>query len=201
MLQKYLLLETVKKLADNQNIISIIHRSMKKQIVYCKFIQRVLAISFDLLIISVTISKIINLLYNIMFYLMFRNFLSAEENVNIWNVTSIASMSKEFIQQFSNDPHAMTKFITLQIITVIPLFLLVGSYFVFFWRKFKATPGAMIMRMQVVDSDSFEAASVKNLIKRYLGFMISIVGVWSILFNARKMALHDKIAHTVVIKK
>lgn len=174
---------------------------MKKQIVYCKFIQRVLAISFDLLIIAATISKVINLLYNIMFYLMFSNFLSSEENVNIWNVTNVASTSKEFIKQFSMDPNAMTKFITLQVLTLIPLFLLVGSYFIFFWRKFKATPGAMIMGMQIVDSDSFEAAPVRNLIKRYLGFMISIIGVWSILFNNRRMALHDKIAHTVVIKK
>ena len=118
---------------------------MKKQIVYCKFIQRVLAISFDLLIIAATISKVINLLYNIMFYLMFSNFLSSEENVNIWNVTNVASISKEFIQQFSADPNAMTKFLTLQIMTVIPLFLLVGAYFIVFWRKFKATPGAMIM--------------------------------------------------------
>ncbi len=195
------MLETHQKLADNQTIISIIRKSMKKQIVYCKFIQRVLAISFDLLIIAATISKVINLLYNIMFYLMFSNFLSSEENVNIWNVTNVASMSKEFIQQFSADPNAMTKFITLQIMTVIPLFLLVGAYFIFFWRKFRATPGAMIMGMQIVDADNFETATVKNLIKRYLGFMISIIGVWSILFNDRRMALHDKIAHTVVIKK
>lgn len=195
------MLETDKKLADNQTIISTMRKSMKKQIVYCKFIQRVLAISFDLLIIAATISKVINLLYNIMFYLMFSNFLAAEQNVNIWNVTNVASTSKEFIQQFSNDPNAMTKFLTLQILTLIPLFLLVGAYFIVFWRKFRATPGAMIMGMQIVDADSFEAATVKNLIKRYLGFMISIIGVWSILFNERRMALHDKIAHTVVIKK
>ncbi|MCP5369138.1 MAG: RDD family protein [Rickettsiaceae bacterium] len=174
---------------------------MKKQIVYCKFIPRVFAISFDLLIISATISKVISLFYNIMFYFMFRNLFSNEENLNMWNATHIASMSKEFIEQFAADPNSMQKFLILQIATFIPLFCMIGGYFVFFWSKFEATPGAMIMGMKVVDADNLETASTKNLIKRYLGFMISIIGAWYILFNPRRMALHDKIANTVVIKK
>ena len=75
-----------------------------------------------------------------------------------------------------------------------------GTYFVTFWKKFGATPGKMLLRMKIVDADTMESPSLRNLIKRFLGYITAIIGIWSIVFSKRSMAVHDKIANTIVIK-
>ncbi|CAN0568580.1 unnamed protein product, partial [Ectocarpus sp. 12 AP-2014] len=39
-----------------------------------------------------------------------------------------------------------------------------------------------------------------QLIKRFLGYITALIGIWTILFSKKGLALHDKIAGTVVIK-
>jgi hypothetical protein len=75
-----------------------------------------------------------------------------------------------------------------------------GAYFITFWRKFGATPGKMFLRMKIVDADTLERPSLRNLTKRFLGYITAIIGIWSIVFSKRSMAIHDKIANTIVIK-
>jgi uncharacterized RDD family membrane protein YckC len=75
-----------------------------------------------------------------------------------------------------------------------------GVYFVFFWRKFGATPGKIIMRMRVVNAEDYSTPTTFQLIKRFLGYITALIGIWAILFSKKGLALHDKIAGTVVIK-
>ena len=56
------------------------------------------------------------------------------------------------------------------------------------------------MRMKIVDADTMERPSLRSLIKRFLGYITAIIGIWSIVFSKRSMAIHDKIANTIVIK-
>jgi uncharacterized RDD family membrane protein YckC len=77
-----------------------------------------------------------------------------------------------------------------------------GVYFVGFWRKFGATPGKMLLRMKIVDAQDYDVRpSTSRLIKRFLGYITAIIGLWSILISKQGQAMHDRIAGTVVIKR
>ena len=78
--------------------------------------------------------------------------------------------------------------------------LFMGIYFVFFWHKFGATPGKMIMRMKIVDASDYSRPSIYRLCKRFCGYITIIIGIFNMLISKTGQATHDKIAHTVVIK-
>ena len=83
---------------------------------------------------------------------------------------------------------------------ILPLLLTV-----WFWRRFKATPGKMAFKLEVVDADSGETPSIGQCAGRYLAYFISTIPlflgfIWA-AFDKRKQGWHDKLANTVVIKK
>lgn len=75
---------------------------------------------------------------------------------------------------------------------------------VWFWKRYGATPGKMVMRMKIVDAKTFGAPTTGQDIARFLGYFLSafpgMVGFLWIAFDKRKQGFHDKIAGTVVIK-
>ena len=79
--------------------------------------------------------------------------------------------------------------------------ILMGAYFVFFWHKFGATPGKMIMRMKIVDADDYSSKlSIYRCCKRFLGYITLLIGIFRMAFSKNGQASHDKMANTVVIK-
>lgn len=90
--------------------------------------------------------------------------------------------------------------------TIVPVeFILLWFYFAFFQSsKYQATPGMMILSMQIVAYDgkkiSFWRASARFLAS-YLSWMICGIGYLMIAFTPRKQALHDYISKTLVIIK
>lgn len=97
----------------------------------------------------------------------------------------------------------------LAIFIVFIIFIILNLFFpivatVFFWRKFKATPGKMFCKLKVVDAKTGENLSVGKAIGRYLGYILSglffgLGFIW-IAFDSKKQGWHDKLASTVVIK-
>lgn len=169
---------------------------MQKQIIYCSFIPRLFALCIDLALISIVVSPIMGVISQKLFVFLFNDFfISQSINLSDNNAIFTASRTAEFVNHVTA-AQLLGYFGTLFGINTF----LTGIYFVLFWKKFNATPGKMFLRMKIVDADSFSAPSTYNLIKRFCGYFTAIVGIWSILFSARKMALHDKIANTVVIK-
>jgi uncharacterized RDD family membrane protein YckC len=77
-------------------------------------------------------------------------------------------------------------------------------YVILFWKFFGATPGKMILKMQIVSEDNKEL-SWKNVLMRAFGYFISaiviLIGFFWIGFDKNKQGWHDKIAKTLVIKK
>lgn len=73
-----------------------------------------------------------------------------------------------------------------------------------FWIYRSATPGKMITKIIIVDAETGGRPSVAQLIKRYLGYFLSIIplclGLIWVGIDKRKQGWHDKIAGTVVIK-
>ena len=91
-----------------------------------------------------------------------------------------------------------------QIVTDSVIQFIVGTIFIMsFWFYKAATPGKMLLGIKIVDADSMEIPSKGQLIKRYLGYIISTLplclGFITVAFNKKKQGWHDKLANTLVI--
>ena len=74
---------------------------------------------------------------------------------------------------------------------------------VVFWLMRRATPGKILLGLEVVDARSGATLTTKQAIGRYLGYFVSIIplflGLLWVAFDARKQGWHDKLAGTVVV--
>ena len=73
------------------------------------------------------------------------------------------------------------------------------------WLMFKATPGKMLLGLEIVDAKTGGKMSLKQAIVRYFAYILSSVFVmlgfvW-IAFDKQKQAWHDRLANSVVIYK
>ena len=77
-------------------------------------------------------------------------------------------------------------------------------YTIGFWSAGGATPGKMLMKLQIVRADGGGEIDVGTALLRYLGYFISGIalglGFLSIIWDAEKRGWHDKIAGTRVIR-
>lgn len=73
------------------------------------------------------------------------------------------------------------------------------------WLKYRATPGKMLFKAEVVDAQTHAAMSLGQAVLRYFAYILSTLplglGFFWIAFDQRKQAWHDKIAGTVVIRR
>jgi len=169
---------------------------MKKQITYPKFIPRIFSMVIDLTILSIFLSPVMNIISRNFMIFYFQDFFQAN-GIDTSSLKSLsqATTSPEFAQYLT----ASKLFVYSGILFVVNT-ILMGVYFVFFWRKFGATPGKIIMRMRIVNAEDYSAPTTFQLIKRFFGYITALISIWTILFSKRGLALHDKIAGTVVIK-
>lgn len=175
---------------------------MKKQVIFGRFIPRAFSIAFDMFIISMTISKLIGVYYNILFYWTFIDIMPDTETVSMLDSARHASISREFLEKFSELDNGFRRLIFLQFAAFIPMITLMGGYFVFFWYRFGSTPGSFLLGIKIVSQDNYDQpASIKNLTKRFIGLLFGFIGIWFMFFDDRKRALHDRWAKTVVIKR
>lgn len=72
------------------------------------------------------------------------------------------------------------------------------------WKLWSASPGKMICKIAVVDADSEEPISDKQILLRCLGYIAAcaplFLGILWIGMDKRRQGWHDKIANTVVIR-
>ena len=68
------------------------------------------------------------------------------------------------------------------------------------WYRFGCTPIKYLMGMRIVDQDTLTKPKLSNLIWRFVGYGLFIIGIWWVIFTKRNQALHDKLGHTVVVK-
>lgn len=76
-------------------------------------------------------------------------------------------------------------------------------YTIIFWKLKGATPGKMIVEIKVVDAETLLEPSVRSLIGRYFGYIVSTVplcvGFFWVAWGKDKKGFHDKLAGTAVI--
>lgn len=75
---------------------------------------------------------------------------------------------------------------------------------IFFWVRFRSTPGKQLMDCEVVDASSFGNLRVGQSVLRYVGYFVSLlplgIGFLWIIWDKKKRGFHDLLAHTVVIR-
>jgi len=173
---------------------------MKKQVIYPKFIPRLFAATIDLFLLSIISPFIMSIFAKIIYGLAFKDYISKVQS------ESQVSMSMEqifynpaFFDYISTN-HKTTIYLICVLILTFINFVLMGTYFVNFWKYLGATPGKLAMGMKIVDATTLEKPTTYQLIKRFCGYLTALFGIWSILFTAHRQALHDKMSSTIVIK-
>jgi len=82
--------------------------------------------------------------------------------------------------------------------------LLPMALIIFFWVRFRGTPGKQLMSCEVVDANTLGNLSVGQSILRYLGYFLSTLpfclGFLWVIWDKKKRGFHDLLAHTVVIR-
>ena len=72
------------------------------------------------------------------------------------------------------------------------------------WKYYQATPGKMIFKATIVDANTGCKPRLRQLIIRYLGYIISTIplglGIFWVAFDKKKQGFHDKLANTVVVQ-
>jgi uncharacterized RDD family membrane protein YckC len=107
-------------------------------------------------------------------------------------------LEEGFIPYYGDNPIS-----DLILIFVFPLIR--GIYDIYFIGSTGQTPGKKLMKLRVLGDDG-QRVGYKTATIRWLGEMVTIhstflLGYLSIIIDARKKALHDKIAGTIVCKE
>jgi uncharacterized RDD family membrane protein YckC len=75
---------------------------------------------------------------------------------------------------------------------------------IFFWVRFRGTPGKQLMNCEVVDANTLGNLTVGQSILRYIGYFLSTLplclGFFWVIWDKKKRGFHDLLAHTVVIQ-
>jgi uncharacterized RDD family membrane protein YckC len=82
--------------------------------------------------------------------------------------------------------------------------LMMAAVIIVFWKRWAgATPGKRVMGIEVVNYDGSSQLSNKQMIIRYIGYIVStlplLIGFIMVAFRHDKRALHDLLAGTAVI--
>lgn len=167
-----------------------------KQIIYPKLISRLFATTIDLFILCLVWLPCSSIISWYVSLFVFRDFFISHD-ISFFNKEAIVAVinTQEFLGTVT-----FIKVLKISGILTSLNILFYGVFFVGFWRYKGATPGKMLLNMRIVDADTLEKPSTTQLIKRFLGCFLGLIGIWSILFTNKSQALHDKIANTVVIK-
>lgn len=82
---------------------------------------------------------------------------------------------------------------------VLPIALVIG-----FWLFRSATPGKMLLKLKVVDTQTLGPVPMPRLLLRYAGYYVAVaplaLGLLWVGWDARKQGWHDKLAGTLVIR-
>jgi hypothetical protein len=170
-----------------------------KQISYPSFSSRIFAGVMDLCLISFIAGPILSYIHNQMVISEFADFFQRMQ-VDVSDHSALLSSmrSKEFLEFVTNDGYGSSV-----IVGVTSLFLqlfAIATYNILCVYKFGATFGKFIIRSKVVDINTLQTPSLKQLTTRYILAWFAFIGYWSILFSNKNQSMHDKFAKTIVVK-
>ncbi|MBU2978738.1 RDD family protein [Alteromonas sp. C1M14] len=72
-----------------------------------------------------------------------------------------------------------------------------------FWLYRQATPGKIVISVQIVDAKTGQKPTLPQFLLRYLGYFVALLplglGIFWVAWDTKKQGWHDKMANTVVV--
>ncbi len=175
-------------------------KSDASPIEYASFSARTFALVFDMLILIVLLSPVLQIISETFipsYYLNGGNIKAQQIFLNLSEGAITAADAKDQLKSIG--------YMDRMLLDIINQFILCGFPIIFSWVKFNTTPGLYIFRCYVADASTGMEPSLKQYINRYIVGVFSVVpmmiGMLPMFFNKRKMALQDFTASTVVLRR
>jgi len=173
------------------------NKKKKKDSQYPGFISRMFASVLDLMLATVLIIPICNILYGIIYNGMppsdelrfiiksaYGNKVAVAESMEYQNFMQIKGYTALLLEQ------------SIQMCAL-------GLFIIFFWIKYQATPGKMLLHMKIVDRKTMQKPTLIQYIIRLFGYALSAIpfglGIFYILVNKERRAWHRLLSGTIVI--
>ena len=165
---------------------------------YASFERRVMASAIDTLLLSVAVAP------------LFKKFLKVADPARHTIEGYVMDYQQGLINEETFDGMALHYLINdggamLIFSDMAYQLLIIGVIVVSFWLCRNATPGKMLLNMEIVDARTGEKPTLFQWLLRYAGYVIAVLplmlGFLWILWDKKRQGWHDKIAGTVVILK
>jgi|GEM_PF-743107 len=167
-----------------------------KQVSYPSFFKRIITSTMDILLVSALFTPITSILNRHIFLRKYGAML-AEHDVDIRDAQAVSELfaSPEMAPYagLSDIIEVTTPMLLIHIISM-------GIYFVGSWYYIGCSPMKYMLGMRIVDENTGKRPKLFNLIWRFLGYSLFIIGIWTIFFTKKNQALHDKLGKTIVVK-
>ena len=168
--------------------------------VLASFSTRTFAMTLDMLIILILFAPMLQWVSNNMFPELSTD--AAQQKImGMFHAVGKAELTP---QRFIEELNAMGVFQRVVFDHVLQM-LIAGAYAVLAWQRWQATPAMWLLRLKVLDAQTYEKPTLKNFIIRYAMMVPSILaltlGFLWIVFDKRNQGWHDKVAGTIVIQK
>jgi len=84
-------------------------------------------------------------------------------------------------------------------------FLVPAAVIIAFWNWKSATPGKLLLGLEIVDARTLGKPAMSQWLLRYVGYIVSsvvfLLGFAWVAIDERKQGWHDKIAGTLVVRR
>jgi uncharacterized RDD family membrane protein YckC len=171
-------------------------RGDKRDRKYATFNRRMLAATVDSLLIMLLVAPLIDYVFTVTYG-------PAPVDLEALRAHMQTAQSEEEIKALLATALYNSGFVTRYILNSLAQLVVMFAFTAWFWRKWSATPGKMLLRIKVVDANTEEPLTNEQIWLRLCGYIISCIplflGVIWIGIDKRRQAWHDKIADTVVI--
>ncbi len=169
---------------------------MKKQIIYADFYTRAFSTTIDLMILAL-INSVIDPFIRAKSCIFSLSDIIATHGLKADNIKALGEFFSSYQPQNDKEFYAI---MFCHIFTPLVELMVLSAYMLFFCSRWGKTPAKFIMRLQVVDENTFGCPSIWQVCKRLLASAFYPIGVWFAVFSKRKQTLHDLISGTVVVK-
>jgi hypothetical protein len=169
---------------------------MKQSKAFPNFMTRIFSTAFDMVIVCLIFTFLEPTLKRIAIELTVKDML-IQHSINIKDMRDVAEFFSSHV--FDTGDQAKAFFSCFFLYLALEMVLLV-VYLVIFWRKLGGTPAKIFMRLKVVDQDTLQAPTTRQLVIRAFCTVFWAAGIWSIPFTKKRQALHDILSGTTVIR-
>jgi uncharacterized RDD family membrane protein YckC len=169
---------------------------IKPQHNYAGFHRRMLAATIDSLLLTILAAPLIDMMLASIYGPM-------PQNVSSLPALIQAQSDPQLMKKLFDETLIKSGYLARWFANLFWQFVMLGAFTGLCWHYWSATPGKMMLRMKIVDADSFQPISNAQIVTRLLGYIGSSVflfmGFIWISSSKRRQGWHDSWANTVVI--